>query len=374
MISLNAIIQRFGASYRTHCHGRLSVQQRRVISAIAACRTETLGGQVFTCPTCQTTRYSYHSCRNRHCPTCQQDAGAAWLADQQALLLPVPYFLVTFTVPAELRPIALTNQALLYAAMFRASAAALQHLAADPRHLGGQLGMLGIFQTWTRDLRYHPHIHYLIPGVGRTTDERIVFPPAPDFLLPVRPLAMIFRAKLRAALRQTAIAATIPSTAWEHDWVIDCRPVGTGETALKYLAPYIFRVAMSNNRIVSADETQVTFRYRHSASGENRTSTLPVETFLDRFVAHILPKGFVKVRYYGFFRTGVRASLRRIRAQLMLFRSHDLLDRAIPQPKLSAQTHQLSTCPACGSLMHGRQIVSSRTRAPPHGMHHPRSA
>jgi hypothetical protein len=150
MITLNTIFQRSGAAYRAQCGARLSDQQRRVMGAIEVCRTEALGGQIFTCPDCQTVRYSYHSCRNRHCPTCQQDAGQAWLADQQALLLPVPYFLVTFTIPAELRQVARMNQAHIYAAMFRASAAALQQVASDPRHLGGQLGMLGILQTWTR--------------------------------------------------------------------------------------------------------------------------------------------------------------------------------------------------------------------------------
>jgi hypothetical protein len=365
MITLNTIFQRSGAAYRAHGGARLSDQQRRVMSAIEVCRTEALGGQVFTCPDCQTIRYSYHSCRNRHCPTCQQDAGAAWLADQQALLLPVPYFLVTFTIPAELRPVARANQAQVYTALFRASAAALQQLAADPRHLGGQLGMLGVLQTWTRDLRYHPHIHYLVPAVGRTVTGPLVFPPTADFLLPVRPLAVLFRAKLRAALRQTPHYATIPAAAWAHDWVIDCRPVGTGETALKYLAPYIFRVALSNNRILSADTAQVTFRYRHRDSGENRTSMLPVDTFINRFVAHILPKGFVKVRYYGLFRPGVRADLRHIRAQLLLLRGQGLLDAVIRQPEPTVRAELRVICPVCGTSMQGRRLVPSLTRAPP---------
>ncbi len=368
MTTLNAIFQRSGPAYRDQHGASLTAHQRHIMALIEVCRTEALGGQVFTCPDCQTTRYSYHSCRNRHCPTCQQDAGATWLADQQALLLPVPYFLVTFTVPAELRQVARTHQAQVYAAMFRASAAALQQLAADPRHLGGQLGMLGVLQTWTRDLRYHPHIHYLIPAVGRTTTGQLVFPPAVDFLLPVRPLAVLFRAKLRAALGQMPFAAAIPAATWNHDWVIDCRPVGTGETALKYLAPYIFRVALSNNRILSADESQVSFRYRHRDSGENRTITLPVDTFIDRFVAHILPKGFVKVRYYGLFRLGVRTDLRRIQAQLHLLRGQDLLDPASPRPDPTARAEQLATCPACGARMQCQRLAPSRVRAPPRAM------
>lgn len=216
MITLNAVVQRHGLDYREQRRAQLSYQQHRSLSALAACRTEALGGQVFQCPQCDHVRYSYHSCRNRHCPTCQQDAGEAWLADQQALLLPVPYFLVTFTLPAELRAVAAIHQAAVYGAMFRASAAALQQLAADSRHLGGQLAMLGVLQTWTRDLRYHPHIHYLVPAVGLAADDRPVFPPAKDFLLPIRPLAILFRAKLRASLRQQPFADQIPDTGLER--------------------------------------------------------------------------------------------------------------------------------------------------------------
>ena len=209
MITLNTIFQRAGPAYRAQPDVVITPQQRRAMLAIERCRTEALGGQVFTCPSCQTTRYSYHSCRNRHCPTCQQDAGQAWLAAREACLLPVPYFLITFTIPAALRDVARANPRQVYTALFRASAAALQQLAADPRFLGGQLGMLGVLHTWTRDLRYHPHIHYLVPAVALAPDGRVVQPPAADFLLPVRPLAILYRAKLQASLRQYPFAAAI---------------------------------------------------------------------------------------------------------------------------------------------------------------------
>ena len=322
MITLNTVFQRTGPAYRA-AHV-ITPQQRHVMRAIERCRTADLGGQVFTCPACHTTRYSYHSCRNRHCPTCQHEAGQTWLANQQDCLLPVPYFLITFTIPAELRDVARANQRQVYTAMFRASAAALQQLAADPRFLGGQLGMLGVLHTWTRDLRYHPHIHYLVPAVALAPDGRVVQPPAADFLLPVRPLAILYRAKLQASLRQYPFAATIPAATWQQPWVVDCRPVGTGETALKYLAPSVFRVALSNNRIVNADDDQVSFRYRHSASGENRTCTLPTMAFIQRFLAHVLPAGFVKVRYYGLFSPSRRAGLAHIRTQLAWHRRCDL--------------------------------------------------
>jgi len=364
MITLNTIFQRAGPAYRAQPDVVISPQQRRAMLAIERCRTEALGGQVFTCPSCQTTRYSYHSCRNRHCPTCQQDAGQAWLAAQAACLLPVPYFLITFTIPAELRDIARANPRQVYTALFRASAAALQQLAADPRFLGGQLGMLGVLHTWTRDLRYHPHIHYLVPAVALAPDGRVVQPPTADFLLPVRPLAILYRAKLQASLRQYPFATTIPAATWQRPWVVDCRPVGTGETALKYLAPYVFRVALSNNRILQADDDQVTFRYRHSASGENRTSTLPVTTFIQRFLAHILPPGFVKVRYYGLFSPRRRAVLQHIRAQLAWHRRCDLASDAVPLPNPD-RVPSLATCPRCGMIMQRQVIPAQPGRAPP---------
>jgi Putative transposase/Transposase zinc-binding domain len=365
MTTLNAIFQRYGPAYRDQHGLRLSQQQQRVMAAIEACRTEALGGQVFTCPDCQTVRYSYHSCRNRHCPTCQQEAGQTWLAEQHALLLPVPYFLITFTLPAGLRAVARSHQEAVYNLLFRASSAALQQLAQDPRFLGGQLGMLGVLQTWTRDLRYHPHIHYLVPAVGLAPAGQLVFPPTADFLIHVRPLAVLFRAKLRAALCQMPFAQAIPAEVWHQDWVVDCRPVGSGEAALKYLAPYIFRVALSNNRILRAENDQVTFRYRHSDSGENRTSTLSAETFIDRFLEHVLPKGFVKVRYYGLFRLGARAVLRRLRAQLMLVRGIALLTPVVSAPNTEDRVQQPATCPRCGAVMQRQVVVPCRPRAPP---------
>lgn len=360
MITLNMVFQRSGATYRA-AHV-ITPQQHHVMRAIERCRTAELGGQVFTCPACQTTRYSYHSCRNRHCPTCQYEAGQTWFTKQQDCLLPVPYFLITFTIPAELRDSARAHQREVYTAMFRASAAALQQLAADPRFLGGQLGMLGVLHTWTRDLRYHPHIHYLVPAVALTPDERVVQPPNADFLLPVRPLAILYRAKLHASFRQYRFAATIPAATWQQPWVVDCRPVGTGETALKYLAPYVFRVALSNNRILAADDTHVMFRYRHSASGAYRTCALPTLVFIQRFLAHILPAGFVKVRYYGLFSPGRRAMLAHMRAQLAV--GQDEIPPKDPTV-FSSWAHDLARCPQCGTQMQRQILVARHGRAPP---------
>jgi hypothetical protein len=363
VITLGEVFRRYGPAYRARWASRLSPHQLAAMQAIEACRTEALGGQVYRCAHCEATRYAYHSCRNRHCPTCQHDAAEQWLAAQQELLLPVPYFLVTFTLPGALRALAFQHQALVYDLLFRASAAALQQLAQDPRFLGGQLGLLGVLQTWTRDLRYHPHIHYLVPGGGLGADGRSWKSARAEFLVHVKPLAGLFRAKLRAGLRQTALWASIPAAVWAQDWVVDCRPVGSGRRALKYLAPYVFRVALSNNRLLGMQDGQVTFRYQDGKSGQSRICTLSAEAFIERFLQHILPKGFVKVRYYGLFRVGARQQLRRLRAQLVLQqRKVEVLAGVEERPEPAARLGPV--CPRCGQEMRLERVLPAQ-RAPP---------
>jgi hypothetical protein len=337
---------------------------RAAMAAIEHCRTEALGGQVYTCGTCNTVRYSYHSCRNRHCPTCQHDAAQTWCTRQQNLLLPVPYFLVTFTLPATLRQLARQHQRRIYTLFFRASAAALQQLAQDPRFLGGQIGMLGVLQTWTRDLRYHPHIHYLVPAVGLAPDGRWIQTKT-DFLVHVKPLAALFRAKFRAAVCQTPLGAAVSADTWRQPWVVDCRPVGSGRTVLQDLAPYIFRVALSNNRIVSVANDQVTFRYTDGTTGQRRICTLAAEEFIRRFLQHVLPKGFVKVRYFGLFSPGNRRLLAQLRHLLVLAAAAPPAAPASADA-LAIQSHQhMSLCPRCGRPMLSAQILPYRSRSPP---------
>ena len=365
MITLGEIFRRYGPAYRARFGDRMLPSHRVAMQAIEQCRTEALGGQVSTCPTCATTRYSYHSCKNRHCPTCQQDAAQSWLARQQELLLPVPYFLVTFTLPPALRELARTHQRQLYTLLFRASAAALQQLAHDPRFLGGQIGMLGVLQTWTRDLRFHPHVHYLVPAMGAASDGTVCRPGNPAFLVPVKALAILFRAKLRAALRQTALYAQVAPDTWRQGWVVDCRAVGSGAAALKYLAPYIFRVALSNNRIVGVRDDRVAFRYRDGETKQVRTCTLPALAFIGRFLQHVLPKGFVKVRYYGLFRGSNRQLLARLRVVLderVVVRASPTVARA---PSAVPATPAVLECPSCGRPMQQVQVIPRRIRGPP---------
>ena len=366
MITLGDIFRQYGPAYRQQHGHRLSVSQRQTMAAIERCRTPALGGQVYTCPRCATVRYSYHSCRNRHCPTCQHGQAQTWLAKQQALLLPVPYFLVTFTLPAQLRSLARQHPRQLYSVLFRSSATALQQLAADPRFLGGQLGMVGVLQTWTRDLRYHPHIHYLVPAGARSHVDGRWLAAKGRILVHVKPLAKLFRGKVRAALQQLGWARTVPPETWRTAWVVDCRPVGSGAAALTYLAPYIFRVALSNPRIVSIVNEQVTFRYRVADSKKTKRCTLPASVFIGRFLQHVLPQGFVKVRYFGLFRPGNRQVLAQLRAALT---------GPAPSCTTSLATAGVSTdepavpraarCPACGATMELTQTVRPTSRSPP---------
>jgi hypothetical protein len=279
----------------------------------------------------------------------------------------VPYFLITFTLPAPLRAVARQHARTLYSFLFRASAAALQQLAQDSRFVGGQLGMIGVLQTWTRDLRFHPHVHYLVPALALAPDGTLRQPRNPAFLVAVKPLALLFRAKFQAALRQTEWYQQVPQATWQQAWVVDCRAVGSGAAALKYLAPYVFRVALSNNRIVSMHDDHVTFRYRDGDPKELRTCTLPALAFIARFLQHVLPKGFVKVRYYGLFRVGNRRVLEQVRAGLAPLRQTESSPAPARTAALPAQMLPPATlrCTACGQPMQLVQSIPRQSRAPP---------
>lgn len=355
-LELADILREYGAAYRQKYAGKLLPSHLQAMWAIERCRTEALGGQLYGCPSCQEFQYSYHSCRNRHCPKCQHEQTQAWLEVQNELLLPVPYFMLTFTLPAELRELARSNQKLIYSLLFRLSAEATQKLAQDPRYIGGQIGLVGVLHTWTRNLFYHPHVHYLAPGGGLSADGQVWLPARNHFFLPVKALSKLFRAAFRCALQKTPIFAQIPAQVWSKDWVVHCKPVGNGHAALKYLAPYIHRVAISNRRLISIDHrgsietSQVTFQYRASDTGHLKLCTLSVECFLHRFLQHVLPHGFVKVRYYGFFGATVRPRLACLQHQLA-----KQADPKQPDPTNhesdAAKNQQKILCPKCGLPM-----------------------
>lgn len=323
------IFRLHGPEYREKFGSRMLPSHRRAMQDIEQCRTAKLGGQVYFCAQCQTERYSYHSCKNRHCPKCGNEQANEWLAAQHELLLPTHYFFVTFTLPQELRPLARSNQKLIYNLLFRAASAALLKLAQDERFVGGQLGMVGVLHTWTRQLIYHPHVHFIVTGGGWTADGRWRAS-RPDFLVHEKPLAIIFRAKLRDALKKRGLLSQVDRRVWKKDWITKCKPVGNGQAACKYLAPYIFRVALSNRRLVKFADGQVTFTYQESATKRVRRCTLSAEEFIRRFLQHALPDRFVKVRYYGLLSPRRRHSLAQARQQLESSGSVDAQVTATP--------------------------------------------
>jgi hypothetical protein len=363
MNTMADIVRQYGGAYEAKYGDKLLPSHRRVLRDIARCRTAALGGHVYHCDACGETHYQYHSCQNRHCPQCQYDLGQAWLAKQEASLLPVPHFMVTFTLPSALRDVARRHQKIVYNILFRASAAALQKLAWDPRHVGGQIGMVGVLHTWGRKLNYHPHVHYLVPAGGLAADGQQWLPARHNFLVPVRALSRLFRAKVRDALKNAGLIDQVPADVWQQDWVVHCQPVGKGLGALKYLAPYIFRVAISNHRILKVADGKVTFRYRTSDTGQFRTCTLTAEEFLRCFLQHVLPKGFVKVRYYGLFSPSLRHQLAVIRLWLDTSEP-EAINIDNPADDLNdAQPGVL--CPTCGQVMRWVKRLRPRSRCPP---------
>jgi hypothetical protein len=305
MIELADIFRCHGPDDRAQCGSQMPRAPLRALHDIERCRTESLGGQMYHCEQCHAYHYSYHSCKNRHGPKGQNAQAEQWLEPQQSLLLPVPHFLVTFTLPAALRALARSHQQTVYSLLFRTASAALQELAWDPRFIGGRGALVGVLHTWTRDRRYHPHVHDRATGGGLAADGHWR-PSRPDFLVPVKPLAVLFRAKFRDGRKKTALSPRVDEHVWPKDWVVHCTPVGRGQEALRYLAPYLFRVAISNTRILQLADGQVTFQYKESATAQVKTCTVTAEECIRRFLQHVLPARFVKVRYDGLLSPGSR--------------------------------------------------------------------
>lgn len=277
------------------------------------------------------------------------------------MLLPVPYYLLTFTLPAALRSLARSHQKLVYNLLFRASAAATQKLAQNPRFLGGAVGMIGVLHTWGRTLSYHPHVHYLVPA-GAWDELLWRYGRSRRFLLPVRALSKLFRATFRDALKKSDCFQQVPTAVWSQDWVVHCQPVGRGRRALRYLAPFIFRVALSNRRLVAMTDESVTFRYRPSGLREWRLCTVSAVEFLRRFLQHVLPKGFVKVRHYGFFSPGQRQVLRQIAAWFTPAQAAKPPPAKLPAATKTPLPDTRARCPHCGQPLHLTRRLPRRSQ------------
>src|SRR5574341_98559 len=325
MLEVADIIRRHGAAYCARYGPGLRPEQRRSLRDLVACRTPALGGHVYACDHCGQRRYAYHSCRNRHCPKCHREETARWLAQQRGLLLPCAYFLLTFTLPAALRPLARDHPKAIYGLLMQCAVAALQTLARDPRYLGGRPGCLAVLHTWTRALLYHPHVHLLVTAGGLSPDRTQWIPSKnPKYLVPVEALSVIFRAKMCAALKRANLLSQVPSQVWNKDWVVHCQPAGSGRQVLDYLGRYVFRIAITNSRLEPIQNGQVTFRYRESRSQKLRRLTLPALEFIARFLEHVLPPGCAKVRYYGIWAGSCQKQREQARALLSALPSNPL--------------------------------------------------
>jgi putative transposase/transposase-like zinc-binding protein len=364
------IFRGHGPAWRQANAGHVGLGQLKVMSAIENCRTAALGGHVARCEDCAYTTIAYNSCRNRHCPKCQGAAAQQWLAEREAELLPVPYFHVVFTLPAEIADIAYQNKAVVYDLLFKASSETVLTIAADPEHLGARIGITAVLHTWGSTMTHHPHVHMIVPGGGIALDGKRWLSCRPRFLLPVPVLAKLFQglmlAKLVAAHKAgqlkffghharlaerkafAAYLAPLRNTKWH---VYAKPPFGGPEAVLAYLSRYTHRVAIANSRLIAFDEDGVTFSYKdYRADGRARYKrmTLATSEFIRRFLIHVLPKGFHRIRHYGLFASGVRAD--------NIARARELL--AVPKPQAEppdADGNEPPTlvhpCPCCGGRM-----------------------
>jgi hypothetical protein len=360
------IFRDHGPAWRRANAGHVSLGQLKVMSAIEACRTAALGGHVARCEDCAYTAIAYNSCRNRHCPKCQGAAAKQWLAARQAELLPVPYFHVVFTLPAAVADIAYQNKAVIYDLLFKAAAETLIAIAADPKHLGARVGVTAVLHTWGSALTHHPHLHMIVPGGGIALDGKRWVPCRPGFFLPVRVLSRLFRRlfldKLTAAHKQlqffgnhAPLADAQAFTAYlaplrKIEWVIySKRPFGGPEAVLAYLSRYTHRVAIANSRLIAFDRSGVTFKwkdYRIEGRDRYKTMTLATGEFIRRFLIHVLPRGFHRIRHYGLFASASRADNIALARELLV----------VPKPQsepVDDSEPPSRPCPHCG----GRMII-----------------
>jgi hypothetical protein len=326
--------------------------QKRALQAILQCRTAALGGQVYGCEQCGRLHYSYHSCGNRHCPKCHGQQTQRWLEQQRARLLPCPYYLLTFTLPAALRPLARTHQKLLYGELLQAAAASIQKLCADPQWMGAQPALMGVLHTWTRAMLYHPHAHFLVSAGGLSADaQHWLQAKNPAFLVPVRSLSVIFRAKIRDRLQSAELLDQVPTSVWEQNWVVHAQHAGTGQKVLDYLGRYVCRIAITHSRLESLQEVQVTFHYRDNRTQQLQRVHITAAQFLERFLQHVLPQGLVKVRHYGL--NSAAAQQRHAAALALLQKSSPpaatLHAPPLPSAPATACPDHLLRCPHCGT-------------------------
>lgn len=382
------ILRRYGAAYRAEHETSLSNAQRRVMRAITACRTAALGGHVEQCDACQHRRIAYNSCRNRHCPKCQSLARAAWIEHRQAELLDVEYFHLVFTLPEEIAALAYQNKAVVYNLLFAATAETLRTIAADPKHLGAEIGFFAVLHTWGQNLMHHPHLHCVAPGGGLSTDRRRWIACRPGFFLPVRVLSRFFRRRFLELLQhafdggQLAFFSSLQplrereafhrylDPLRQKEWVVYAKaPFAGPERVLDYVGRYTHRVAISNNRLLDIEEGKVTFRWKDYRDGNaQKAMTLAATEFIRRFLLHVLPPGLQRIRYYGFLGNRYRQDkLDQCRQLLQMTPSTPTAVTAADAPCDYRDRHaaltgvSLHQCPAC---QQGHMIIVEQLNPP----------
>ena len=317
--TVHQLLRRLAPDYLERFGSSMPGRHRQVLKKILSCRTPALGGQLYQCPDCPGFDYRYHSCNDRHCPQCGQTDADGWLERQRArLLLPAPYFFVTFTVPEALRGFIRSSPHIGLDLLFGASAQALQDLAANPRRLGAQLGLLGVLHTWSRTLIYHPHVHYLIPGGGLSPDGRRWVSARRRFLLHHRALGDHCRTLFKARLFQQhpGLFQAVPAQVWRQHWNVGCQAAGSGENTLRYLARYVFKTATGNKTLPRLPDGRVRWDYRLSNTGRPASTLLQPLEFMRRFLQHVLPRGFARVRTFGWLHPAAKVRANRVRALL----------------------------------------------------------
>ena len=372
------MLRRYAPQYLARFGDRMPLQQKKVLRAVTACRTGSLGTVRYSCAQCGEQHVMGRSCGNRHCPLCQADKSRAWLAKQEAKLLPCHYFLITFTVPPEVQRVMRSHPAEGYEAFFKASQEALKTLAANPKYVGTKRpGFFGVLHTWTRDALYHPHIHYVVAGGGLNDDATEWNPSAAYYYVPDTPLMILFRAKLRDEFKARKLHDEVDSAVWHRPWIIDCEAVGDGRNTLKYLAAYVFRVAVTENRVTHCDwnpdmdKALVRLMVKRSGTKKYRPMPLCAREFIRRYLEHVLPNGFQKVRHYGFMNRSCRVPLLLIR-WLVAIANHRVMELCRTEVFVAAERPTL-LCASCGGVLICHEIVLPNGMQINVGLHETRS-
>lgn len=362
---VGAIFRRHGPAYDLNFGDRMLPSHLKALYELGACRTGQLGGHLCQCSECHSLQYRYHSCKSRFCPKCQWKNTEAWIETHRQSLIPVTYFHLVFTLPAELRRIVRSNQKVMYAVLFKAAVSSIVDLAMDPHYVGGRIGVLAVLHTWTRALLYHPHLHCIVPAGGIDPETGYWIPSRDNYLVPVKALSVLFRARFMKMTMKRLPEIEIPQIVWDKNWVVYSKAAVQGaDKVLQYLGRYVHRVAITNARILNSNDDYIRIRYLDRSKGKYRCASLQPDEFIRRFLQHVLPKGFHKVRAYGLLSPRYREQLNQIQQEL----GKGIEPRKVVVEDKSAQSTipDFGTCPDCSTgILRPLYWVPPCGRAPP---------